>query len=63
MGTYLHGVFDHPQANQALLAWAGHGDIGEFDYPALREQQVERLANAVERHLNLPRIFAGIAAS
>lgn len=63
VGTYLHGVFDHPQASQALLAWVGLGDIREFDYPALREQQIERLANAVERHLNLSRIFTGIAAS
>jgi hypothetical protein len=23
MGTYLHGLFDHPQACQAILQWAG----------------------------------------
>jgi adenosylcobyric acid synthase len=46
LGTYLHGVFDAPQANLALLRWAGL-DTGRFvDPAALREASLERLADA-----------------
>jgi len=57
IGTYLHGLFDHPEAARALLAWAGLENTAEFDYRALREQQIERLADTVEQHLDLPSLF------
>ncbi|MFA5494344.1 MAG: cobyric acid synthase [Porticoccaceae bacterium] len=60
MGTYIHGLFDHPQASRALLAWAGLGHCPEFDYFALREQQIERLADVVEQHLDLARLFPAL---
>ena len=48
LGTYLHGVFDHPDACRALLAWAGlHSDRG-VDLGALREQSLDRIADASE---------------
>jgi len=52
MGTYLHGVFDTPQALSALLRWAGLADAAPLDLAALREQTLERLADAVEQHLD-----------
>ncbi|GAA5074059.1 cobyric acid synthase [Lysobacter panacisoli] len=52
MGTYLHGVFDHPQAQAALLRWAGLRDAAPIDVRALREASIERLADAVESHLD-----------
>ncbi|MGJ8513330.1 cobyric acid synthase [Carnimonas bestiolae] len=51
LGTYLHGIFDHPQALAALLAWAGLESPAPFDYRAVREQQIDRLADAVETSL------------
>lgn len=51
-GTYLHGLFDHPEACAALLAWAGLRDVESFDYTAQREAGLDRLADALEAHLD-----------
>ncbi|WP_439856508.1 cobyric acid synthase [Pseudomonas yamanorum] len=51
-GTYLHGVFEAPAACSALLRWAGLEDVQEVDYHGLRERDIERLADLVERHLD-----------
>ncbi len=53
LGTYLHGLFDNPQACNALLQWAGLGTAAAPDYPALRETDIERLADALEAHLDM----------
>ncbi|HZV99215.1 MAG TPA: cobyric acid synthase [Methylophilaceae bacterium] len=52
-GTYLHGLFDHAESTSAWLTWAGltTADNG-YDYMALREAGLERLADAVEQHLD-----------
>ncbi|HPX87985.1 MAG TPA: cobyric acid synthase [Methylophilaceae bacterium] len=50
-GTYLHGLFDHPDACSAWLAWAGLKKVQPFDYEALREKDLNRLADCVEEHL------------
>lgn len=48
LGTYLHGLFDHPQAGAALLRWAGlHSDV-TVDSAALREASLDRLADATQ---------------
>jgi adenosylcobyric acid synthase len=59
LATYVHGLFDAPGACAALLAWAGlDGAAADaVDYPALREASLERLADALEAHLDLPRVF------
>ncbi|MFP3344668.1 cobyric acid synthase CobQ, partial [Halomonas sp. SIMBA_159] len=44
MGTYLHGLFDNPEACQALLTKLGLDKAGSVDYNAHREQALERLA-------------------
>ena len=46
LGTYLHGVFDHPEAGAALLAWAGLRTDRVVDTGALREASIERIAAA-----------------
>jgi adenosylcobyric acid synthase len=48
LGTYLHGVFDAPGACAALLRWAGLKDAAPFDMEALREQSLDRIADAAE---------------
>ena len=59
LGTYIHGIFDTPAACQALLAWAGLADAPHApDMHALREQGIERLADMVDAHLDMPRILA-----
>ena len=52
IGSYLHGLFDEPEALAALLRWAGLRDAVTLDVHALREASIERLADAVERHLD-----------
>jgi adenosylcobyric acid synthase len=52
-GTYLHGLFDHPEACAALLQWAGlEKQDAVFDYRTLREEGLNRLADALEAHLD-----------
>lgn len=56
LGTYLHGLFDHPDANTALLHWAGLDSPAPLDYRQLREAHINRLADAMEQHLDINRI-------
>jgi adenosylcobyric acid synthase len=48
LGTYLHGVFDHPEACAALLQWAGLQNAKQLDVAQLREQSLNRIADAAE---------------
>jgi adenosylcobyric acid synthase len=54
LGTYLHGIFDGGDACRALLRWMGLRDPAQQDYASLREQAIDRLADAVESHLDVP---------
>ncbi|WP_093280755.1 cobyric acid synthase [Solimonas aquatica] len=58
LGTYLHGLFDHPQACAALLRWAGLARPQALDRGALREAALARLADCLEAELDLRAIFA-----
>jgi adenosylcobyric acid synthase len=60
LGTYLHGLFDHPQAMAALLVQAGLEAPASFDLRALREATLERLADTLDAHMDtavLDRLF------
>jgi len=52
LGTYLHGLFDQPESCNALLNWAGLKQHNAPDLNALREQQLNRLADTLERNLD-----------
>lgn len=52
LGTYLHGLFEGPEACAALLRWAGLEAVHTVDYHGLRERDIERLADLVETHLD-----------
>ena len=52
IGTYLHGLFESSAASEALLRWAGLEQVQAVDYHALRERDIERLADMVEQHLD-----------
>ena len=63
LGTYVHGLFDTPAALCALLAWAGleaegAGGAVQVDLAARREADLDRLADALEAHLDLAALFA-----
>ena len=52
LGTYLHGLFDHPEACAALLSWAGLRSEFKIDLAALREHSINRVADACIPLLN-----------
>ncbi|RMH84999.1 cobyric acid synthase [Pseudomonas sp. AOB-7] len=58
LGTYLHGLFERPEACGALLRWAGLREVQAVDYQALRERDIERLADLVEAHLDTDQLKA-----
>jgi adenosylcobyric acid synthase len=60
-GSYCHGLFDHPQALTALLAWAGLRDAGHVDFAARRAADIERLADAVEQAFDWRQLAASFA--
>jgi len=53
LGSYLHGLFDAAPARDALLRWAGLAVRETPDYRQLREDGINRLADAFETHLDL----------
>ncbi len=59
MGTYLHGLFDGPDACEALLARLGlpAEDTRRVDLDGHRERQLDRLADAIEQHLDMEMIL------
>ncbi len=60
--TYLHGLFDRPEACDALLRWAGLEAPASPDYIALREAEIDRLADTAEAALDLEQIERILAA-
>jgi adenosylcobyric acid synthase len=52
-GAYLHGLFDAATARDALLRWAGLAVRETPDYRELREEGINRLADAIAEHLDL----------
>ncbi|MCG2575966.1 cobyric acid synthase [Dechloromonas sp. XY25] len=57
-GTYCHGLFDHPDALTALLAWAGMTESAQVDFAARREADLDRLADSVEAALDWAKLRA-----
>ena len=51
--SYLHGLFDSEDALQAILDWAGAKTTQRFDINQQRKEQLERLADAIEKHLDV----------
>lgn len=58
MGTYWHGLFDHPEALSALLQWAGLERQDAFDYVAAREAAFEQLTDTLEEVMDMPFLLA-----
>ncbi len=63
LGTYVHGLFDHPEALAALLAWAGAEAVERVDLAARREADLDRLADSMAASLDLDRLAACLGGS
>ncbi|CAH0533703.1 Cobyric acid synthase [Vibrio stylophorae] len=59
-GTYLHGIFESPQAYQEILAWAGHKGGGAPDFAAVREKGINQIADAIEAHMQLDELWPAL---
>lgn len=57
MGTYLHGLFDRKEALKGFLDWLAVDSSQTVDYRGFREANINLLADAVERYLNLDIVF------
>lgn len=57
IGTYLHGLFESGAACNTLLQWAGLTLTENPDYRQRREDDINRLADAVEKHLDMAAIY------
>ncbi len=58
IGTYLHGLFDHPEACHALLKQLGLANGEQIDYQTHRERELDRLADMLEAHVDIEPIIA-----
>ncbi|MBE0404561.1 cobyric acid synthase [Halomonas citrativorans] len=58
IGTYLHGLFDHPEACHGLLKQLGLTDGEQSDYQAHRERELDRLADMLEAHVDIEAVLA-----
>lgn len=54
LGSYLHGLFDSPDACTALLKWADARGVQSIDFEALSEQGIELMAATVREYMNMP---------
>lgn len=52
-GTYLHGIFDRPETALRVCQWAGAAEIEQYDHRAVQERAIDRIADAIEQHLDL----------
>ena len=57
LATYLHGLFDAPDACRALLEWAGLADAERIDHDARRLASIEQLADAVAHHVDIEALW------
>ena len=53
IGTYVHGLFDLPEARSALLDWAGCSSKQSIDYAGMREQGIDLLADTIEKYFDI----------
>ena len=58
MGTYVHGILDNPSVIDYLLEpFANKLKETAFDYKAFKEEQYDKLAAHVRKHVDLPLIY------
>ncbi len=62
--TYLHGLFDQPEASAVLLQWAGLTEENTqlFDIGHYRETQLNMLAQTLEKQIDIQKMISDIDA-
>ncbi|SMF58593.1 adenosylcobyric acid synthase (glutamine-hydrolysing) [Alteromonadaceae bacterium Bs31] len=57
-GTYCHGLFDKVESCDAVLRWAGLSEASAPDIKKMLDEQLERLADTLEEHVNVDQLLA-----
>jgi adenosylcobyric acid synthase len=57
IGTYVHGLFQNKATLDSLLRWAGLKEPQTLDYNRLCEQQLDRLADVIDEHLDTDMVY------
>ena len=58
MGTYIHGILDNATVINHLLApYAEKTKEKVFNYQSFKEEQYDKLAEHVRKHINLPLLY------
>ncbi len=53
IGTYLHGLFEHPDALATILSWVAEEQQTGIDWEQIRNSELDRLADCLEQHLDI----------
>jgi adenosylcobyric acid synthase len=61
LATYLHGLFDSPEACTALLRWAGLDHAAQVDHDTRRLASIDTLADAVASSVDLDALWESAA--
>lgn len=56
-GTYFHGLFEQSRALSEIMAWAGIKLDESIDYHTQQQQELNRLADACEQHIDCDRMM------
>lgn len=56
MGSYLHGLFDSEPALALICQWANGSKIEARNFTQLKEEAINRIADAIETHLDLSKL-------
>ena len=58
MGAYIHGILDNQTFIDFLFRpYADKLERQELDYAAFKEEQYDKLAEHVRKHINLPLLY------
>ena len=60
IGFYPHGIFETPEACNALLQWAGLKNNTAIDFNELREIEINRLTDSLEEQINIDALWETI---
>lgn len=57
-GTYVHGLFESSAACRSILKWAGLKNALTIDYAKIREESIDRMADAILDNLDMAYVLA-----
>lgn len=57
IGTYLHGLFESKGLTESILFWASGQKVSGLDWQRVRESELERLADTIEQHIDIPSLM------